>query len=518
MSNNFKILEDKCNGCGLCIEDCPTGSIKLATPKLAEIDSGCVSCGVCFKTCNRSAIVIEEIEERDTKTATCSNCPVFCQIPPGKLGACKRYENKDGVITRNKPLHIVKRDTVEMDKRTKLPSAPLMLGVGAGTNLYTTNVPARYVVEDVIDDVEVVTSVTESVLSFSGVKLKIDTDENIGLQGSKIKFNNRVVGYVTASEYGSRTLYIGGVELLAGKTGFAAAKTMTALLNGEKVVLKTESVNKLELQVGKPPIIDGKQREKMRVGCGSVVVGGFALDWLKVADEVIAVDYDITALFSQHPSAARFGTKATGVIPKGSYSTPGRYFGTPGEGWGGSDVMNGREAIASINKDIAWPGMKIVVTEPTADNVAYFVLDDSLELVEKSVPPEVQGVIAKIRNNCESCLTNVIVVGGVGGGVRGVLSKFWINVNRALREGKIMVTVCGQPTHILPGGNIIIEADVSKMMPGSFAWVPTPAMVVPVEFTMTKETYLNIDGYGEAIKRIEEVRAQHDSKLITLDD
>ena len=192
---------------------------------VGEITAGCVACGVCIKTCNRAAIVTTE---QEAEISTCRSCPVFCQIPPGKLGACQRYENREGKIVRNKPLHVVKRETLAIDQRTKLPTAPLMLGVGAGTNLYTTNVPARFVAEDEIDGVEVVTSVTEAVLSFSGVKLKIDTDENIGAPSSKVRREGRVVGYVTASEYGSRTMYIGGVELLAGKTGFATARTMTA--------------------------------------------------------------------------------------------------------------------------------------------------------------------------------------------------------------------------------------------------------------------------------------------------
>ena len=29
----------------------------------------------------------------------CEACPVLCQISPGKLGACDRYGNVDGVLT-----------------------------------------------------------------------------------------------------------------------------------------------------------------------------------------------------------------------------------------------------------------------------------------------------------------------------------------------------------------------------------------------------------------------------------
>ena len=79
--------------------------------------------------------------------------------------------------------------------------------------------------------------------------------------------------------------------------------------------------------------MDSLQKEKMRVGCGSMVVGGFALDWLKVTDEVIAVDYDITALFPSIPARPVL-IQTHGCCPSRRLRCPG-YFGI-GEGWGGS--------------------------------------------------------------------------------------------------------------------------------------------------------------------------------------
>src|SRR5690349_22981732 len=34
------------------------------------------------------------------RSVRCEACPVLCQISPGKLGACDRYGNVDGVLTR----------------------------------------------------------------------------------------------------------------------------------------------------------------------------------------------------------------------------------------------------------------------------------------------------------------------------------------------------------------------------------------------------------------------------------
>ena len=44
----------------------------------------------------------------------CEACPVLCQISPGKLGACDRYGNVDGTLTRLDTLHLVARPGVDL--------------------------------------------------------------------------------------------------------------------------------------------------------------------------------------------------------------------------------------------------------------------------------------------------------------------------------------------------------------------------------------------------------------------
>src|SRR5947207_5895992 len=44
----------------------------------------------------------------------CEACPVLCQISPGKLGACDRYGNVDGKLTRLDTLHLVARPGVDL--------------------------------------------------------------------------------------------------------------------------------------------------------------------------------------------------------------------------------------------------------------------------------------------------------------------------------------------------------------------------------------------------------------------
>ena len=42
--------------------------------------------------------------------------------------------------------------------------------------------------------------------------------------------------------------------------------------------------------------------------------------------------------------------------------------------------------------------------------------------------------------------------------------------------------------------------DVEKVMSGAFSWIPTPATVCPVEYTMTREDFAAMGGHQEALK------------------
>jgi electron transfer flavoprotein alpha subunit len=55
----IRVVEDKCNGCGLCAKSCPQAAIQV-TNKMAIIDLElCNYCGSCVSACNFKAIAIE---------------------------------------------------------------------------------------------------------------------------------------------------------------------------------------------------------------------------------------------------------------------------------------------------------------------------------------------------------------------------------------------------------------------------------------------------------------------------
>ena len=66
------------------------------------------------------------------------------------------------------------------------------------------------------------------------------------------------------------------------------------------------------------------------------------------------------------------GFKWRGLKPKGEYTTPGRYWGTTGEGWGGTDITDPAQAFSVEEPELVWPGMKLLVLEVTGQHAALF--------------------------------------------------------------------------------------------------------------------------------------------------
>ncbi|UWG97881.1 4Fe-4S binding protein [Dehalobacter sp. DCM] len=485
------VIIDKalCTGCALCARECPNQAIMMKDKK-AVILENCSSCGICTRVCSKGAAMkMADINEGAVK---CTSCPVQCEVPAGFVGACQRYRNEGGQLIRNRQLVT---DTA--------PGGPLITAVGAGTN-YPCCKPAPYIVQDTVDGVEMVTVVTEAPLSYSGVKVKIDTNLHIGEEGAKVKRNGKVVGMVDMEEYGSKMLTIGGANLLTGKDGFIVARTVVEIANSERVTLKVDD-NVLELQVGFPPIINGVEDRKMRVGCGSATIGMFAARLKEAADEVIILDYHIVGLLSEHMAGEAVGLNWSGVTPNARRSTRGRYFGEHGHGWGGTDIEDPKDAIKSIDMSLAKAGMTILVTETTGRMAALFEIQNDGSVKEIPMTTEAQDAVDTIRDTSENARVSALYVGGTGGSARAGVAVNPARVTQAVHDGDAVLTIGGAKTFVLPGGGINFMVDVEKVVPKAFTWVPTPATVAPVEYTMPLDKYQKIGGHIDAIKKRSEI-------------
>ena len=496
----MKIDREQCTGCGLCAKDCPMAVISVKDKK-AVIGPGCVECRTCLKVCPVGAV--EDVVLPVEGAIVCDRCPVGCHIHQGGTGACGRFRNQDGEIMRTRPLltyaEVVELAGPEPEERIAKPS---ITAIGAG-GTYPDYVPAPYIVSDLRDGVEVVTVVTEAPLSYSGLKVKVDTDLEVGREGSEIKFQGRTVGMVETEEYGSKILAVGGVNRLTGKHGFAAARAVAALANREAVKLKVKGGATLELQVGHPPVIDGKRVEKMRVGCGSATAGLFAPFFKEAADEVIVLDHHITSLFSHHAAGRCLGLEPSGLDLCFKRSTPGRFFGRHGHGWGGTDLIDPLEIVAKVDTNKTAPGSTLLITETTGQNAAMYRLGDDGVYQPIDLSKKAKEAVAAIAETCEESRVSVVYVGGVGGSARAGVTRYPLRLTRAVHRGKAVLTCGGAPVFVMPGGGITFYVDVEKVRTGGFTWVPTPATVAPIEYTMRLSDYEKMGGHLEAVKPFE---------------
>ncbi len=450
---------------------------------------------------------------------TCDACPVLCRIRPDKTGACDRYGNVGGRLTRMDPLTMIVRrpDLVRaaggdwtgnpFEARELFVSA-----IGAGTT-YPDYKPAPFIVGSCIDGVDMVTVVSEGVFSYCGLKVKIDTDRPLGAETATVRARGEAVGHVTTAEYGSQMLSLGGVHHLTGgskKEGVVTCETMLTLANGEAVELAIDGGAGVVVQSGAAPVVDGTEEQRMRVGCGSATIGIFAGQWAGHADEVIVVDDHITGVLSEHQAGRFLGMRPAGIRVRGRRSTPGRYFqvASPGLGWGGTDIQDPLSIIERIDPKTAWPGLRLLMVSTTGEHFGWFVLDAALRPQEAPMPPAIVAAIARIAENCEPALCSVLFMAGAGGSLRAGVTENPVLLTRSVQRRITKVTSGGAPVYVWPGGGITYMADVAAMPARAFGAVPTPALVAPIEFTLPRADYVALGGFGERVRPLAEVLAE----------
>lgn len=498
----MKVDVQKCKGCGICEEVCPLGVI-VVEEKKAKVGEGCCECRTCAKACPEGALLAEPV----AAGVRCEACPVMCVIPEGYYGACKRYRNVAGQVLREGRLHTFE-EVREIARGVRDPylEEPLVLGIGVGTT-YPDYRPSPLIVSATRDGVEIVTVVTEAPLSYSGLKIKVDTDMYLGQEGKKVyvrRKGRRVVGHLCTEEYGSKVISLGGVNVLTSPDGIFAAKVMYEILCRKWVRLEVEDGATLELCLGEVPVIDGQKEEVMRVGCGSATIGLFAPVMMGVADEIIVVDGHITGLFSEHPAARYLGKKRSPIYIKGQKSTDGRYFLPKGKGLGGTDVEDPLGILKEVDWERAWEGMSLLVTETTGRFYAFYRLRGR-EFVREEPPEAVLRFMELLRGSCERSRVTAVFSGGLGGSARAGVTKRPLELTRAVHQGKVRVTIGGAEPFIFPGGGINFLVDVERIKAGSIYLSPTPSFVLPVEYTMRRETFEAIGGHLEALRPLEEV-------------
>ncbi len=468
----------------------------------------------------------------------CDACPVMCYIADGKIGACDRYANHGGDLVRLDALTIIEssgQKLVPFLKDGKGPddwdgnivqgNRPFVTAVGAGTT-YPDYKPAPFIVSQEIQGVDMVTVVTEGIFSYCGVKIKIDTDRHLGHERDVVRVNGEPIGHVMTSEYGSKMLSLGGVEHLTGgskKEGRITCDALLKLCNQEAVEMvigEPEHETTVVIQAGKAPIINGVEEKLMRVGCGSATIGMFATQWVDHVDDVVVVDDHITGVLSEHQAGKLLDVPATGIKINGRRSTPGRYFqvAEPGTGWGGTDIEDPLKILGDFNPKFAKEGMRLLMVSTTGEQYAYFELDETLTPQPAETPEKLKASADLIAENCEPSVCSVLFMGGAGGSLRAGVTENPVKLTKSVKDSLTFVSCGGAEAYVWPGGGITVMVDVLDMPTGSFGYVPTPALVAPIEFTMRVSDYGTLGGHMEEIQSVEDVVSESTRKVAQFDN
>ena len=463
----------------------------------------------------------DDLRDPKPEKIRCDACPVMCFIADGKSGACDRYANHAGELVRLDPLTVIQSgakavafldqgdNAQDWDGDVIQGGRDFVTAVGAGTT-YPDYKPAPFIVSQEVEGVDMITVVTEGIFSYCGVKVKIDTDRHIGDERAVVRAGGEAIGHVMTSEYGSTMLSLGGVEHLTGgskKEGRVTCDALLRLCNREPVEVTIDGGVTMVVEAGKAPIINGTPEKLMRVGCGSATIGMFAKQWYGHVDEVVVVDDHITGVLTEHEAGKGLDMTPSGIRVNGRRSTPGRYFqvADPGTGWGGTDVEDPLTILRDADPKRAWPGLRLLMISTTGEQWAYFTLDDALVPQPAEITPELLVVADRIAENCEPSLCSVLFMGGAGGSLRAGVTENPVRLTRSVKESLTHVSCGGAEAYVWPGGGITVMVDVMDMPTNSFGYVPTPALVAPIEFTLRREDYGTLGGHMEHIQPVRDV-------------
>ena len=149
--------------------------------------------------------------------------------------------------------------------------------------------------------------------------------------------------------------------------------------------------------------------------------------------------------------------------------------------------------------------MRLLMTSTTGEHASWYVLDEQLQPREQQMPADIRAIVDRIGENCEPSLTTVLFLGGAGGSLRAGVTENPVLLTRSIKRAMVNVTCGGAPAYVWPGGGITVMVDVLRMPDNSFGTVPTPAIVAPIEFSMSLADFQALGGHVDAVRPLEQV-------------
>ena len=89
-----------------------------------------------------------------------------------------------------------------------------------------------------------------------------------------------------------------------------------------------------------------------------------------------------------------------------------------------------------------------------------------------------------------------------------------MRLTKSVKDSLTRVTAGGAPTYVWPGGGITFMVDVTLLPANAFGYVPTPALVAPIEFTMRRDDYRRLGGHMDHVRPLSEVAGAKGKKRV----
>jgi 6-hydroxynicotinate reductase len=144
----------------------------------------------------------------------------------------------------------------------------------------------------------------------------------------------------------------------------------------------------------------------------------------------------------------------------------------------------------------------------TGEHYAYFELDDDLKPQEKELPANLRESVARIKENCEPACVHGAVHGWRGriaarGRHRksGEADAFGARCADARDLRRRARRTCGRAAASR-------SWSTSPHAANAFGYVPTPALVAPIEFTLRLADYAALGGYMDHVRSLSSVVAE----------
>jgi hypothetical protein len=148
----------------------------------------------------------------------------------------------------------------------------------------------------------------------------------------------------------------------------------------------------------------------------------------------------------------------------------------------------------------------MLMVSTTGEHAAYYELDEALKPIEKPMPADLKLSVERIQENCEPALCTVLFMGGAGGSLRAGVTDNPVRLTRSVKDALTRVTSGGAPVYVWPGGGITFMVDVTRLPAGAFGYVPTPALVAPIEFTLKLSDYAALGGHMDYVRPLSSLK------------